>query len=846
MCRWMRGIRDPILVAALVLALGLAAVVCSSSLSWIGRTFPGFLVLQNGVVASAGLAHWPAARSGRIYQHELVRVAGRPLEAAERLPALLEELPRGAPVEFALRRAGVESVWHDVPRPFTASDFLLLHGTLLFCGIGLVGIAGVIRFLRGSDRVANGTSLALWVVGLYALTAVDLYGPYRFFRLHAFLECLLFAATFHCALVFPQPARLLVRSPWAVPAVYGAGFLLAGLMQLGLFEPGPYVLMHRVALNAFALALAAFIGRQIHAFLRPPSFEARQRVKVVALGTVAALTPQVAIMLASATSGGRIPENLMSFSGMFFPISLSYAVLRQDLFGVDRILRRTLNYALLTGFVGLVYAGLIVGFDRFFPGGDEGLVKTISAAVLVVMLLPLRDRIQNSVDRLFFRSAYDFRRLVETTSDKLASVRSLPVIAEELERPLRESFEPEFLALDVRSGAGGSMQRVLATGAPAHLDTSWVGSLDKPVELEGGGLAVPFRVDGQLVALLTLGPRRSGRFYGGDDRRLLQTLANQGAVALQNAIALESLAELNRGLEGKVAERTAELARTLDELRGAQSQLVQQEKMAALGQLVAGVAHEINNPVNFIKGNVCFVEEHTEALLDAFGQLEHAALERLPELAPEVARIRNTCDLDHVIEDLPRAFDSCRDGLERTTTIIRDLRSFSRHDGTERRKIDLREAIESTLGLLHSRLTDIEVVRDFEALPEVECLGGQMGQVLINLLTNAADAIGEEGRIVVRTRRGPPDFVTIEVEDDGCGIAPDQLERIFDPFFSTKEVGKGTGLGLAITYGIVSRHGGRIEVRSEPGRGSCFHVELPIQMREPASGAGVRDSREDA
>ncbi len=392
------------------------------------------------------------------------------------------------------------------------------------------------------------------------------------------------------------------------------------------------------------------------------------------------------------------------------------------------------------------------------------------------------------------------------------------------------------------------MQRILDSGAPEGLDATSFDPRDppdKPVELECGGLAVPFRMDGQLVALLTLGRRRSGRFYGGDDRRLLQTLANQGAVALQNALALETLGDMNRGLEEKVAERTAELAHTLDELRSTQSQLVQQEKMASLGQLVAGVAHEINNPVNFIQGNVCFLEEHTDALVKAFEQLERAALANGPDLAAEVSRIREECDLGHVIEDLPRAFESCQEGLDRTTTIIRDLRSFSRHDSSERQKVDLCEDIDSTLNLLQSRLTGVEVVRDFEDLPGVECLGAQIGQVFINLLTNAADATGEGGRIVVRTRRAPAGFVTVEVEDDGCGIAPDQLERIFDPFFSTKEVGKGTGLGLSITYGIVSRHGGRIEVRSEPGRGTCFHIELPVQMRDAGEDTTPAHSEEE-
>ncbi len=824
--------RDPIVFAGVVLTLAIAITVGVESLGWIGKTFPGFLVLENRVVASAGLAHWPAAQSGRIYQHELIAIDGDPVGTADEVARRLQALPANTPVEFTLQRGGEEIIWADAPRVFTRTDYLLLHGTLFFCGLGLAGIALAIRFLRGSDPVANGAFVSLWIVGLWALTAVDLYGPYRFFRLHALLECLLFAAVFHNSLVFPTPARLLTGRAWLVPSVYGLAAALGLATEIGLFDPATYVVVHRIAVNAFALSLVAFIARQIHAFVRPSSFEVRQRVKVVALGTVAALTPQVVIMFYSAFSGGRVPENLMSFSGMFFPVSMSYAVLKQDLFGVDVILRRSLNYALLTGMVLFGYAGLAVGFDTLSQSvGEPGGLSLVVGAAFVVALLPLRDRVQNGVDRLFFRSAYDFRRVVETMSGTIASVTRLDVIADELERALRESLRPEFIHLDVSSVPDGELQRILDTDSWGDADTPDIDVehlRDRPLDLPNDGLAVPFRVDGRLIGLLTLGRRMSGRYYGGDDRRLLQTLANQAAVALANAIVLERLAELNRSLEEKVEERTAELECSVSELRAAQTQLVQKEKLASLGQLVAGVAHEINNPVNFIQGNVCFLEEHVEALVSAFERIERVALAGKDDLANEIDAIRKDCELDHVFEDLPRAFASCKDGLTRTTTIIRDLRSFARPDNAAHVTVDIHDVIESTLSLLTSRLNGIELVRDYGELSPVECIRGQMSQVFMNLVTNAADAVSDGGRITIRTRSLDVDRVLIEVEDDGCGIPESEVDRVFDPFFSTKEVGRGTGLGLSITYGIVTRHGGRIDVHCVSGEGTCFAVELPV------------------
>ena len=177
----------------------------------------------------------------------------------------------------------------------------------------------------------------------------------------------------------------------------------------------------------------------------------QRSVKVVVLGTVAALSPQVVIMYLSARSGGQVPENLMTWSGIFFPLSLGYAVLRQDLFGVDAILRRSLNYALLTAFVATCYVGAFAAFGAISHGPNARVAFAIVLGVVSVMvLLPLRDRVQHAVDRLFFRSAYDFRRLVETTSARLASVTNLAVIAEGLQRALREALQPEWIALDVR------------------------------------------------------------------------------------------------------------------------------------------------------------------------------------------------------------------------------------------------------------------------------------------------------------------------------------------------------------------------------------------------------------
>jgi signal transduction histidine kinase len=304
-------------------------------------------------------------------------------------------------------------------------------------------------------------------------------------------------------------------------------------------------------------------------------------------------------------------------------------------------------------------------------------------------------------------------------------------------------------------------------------------------------------------------------------------LANHGAVAFENALALEQLRELNRGLEVKVAERTAEL-------REAQAQLVHREKMASVGQLVAGVAHEMNNPLNFLQGNIYVLRQFSECLVTSLEESQALIVEHVPERLKEVKEIRDRNDVDAILKDLGATLKACEDAVGRTTKIVAGLNTFSRHGRAQLSKVDIEEVLERTLAVLQGRLKEIDVRKEYGKPPKVECLADELAQVFMNLLTNAADAVERGGRIAVRTRLSGDSRVRIEVEDNGSGIDPAIQGRIFEPFFTTKEVGHGTGLGLAITYGVVTRHRGTIEMTSELGKGSRFTVDLPINFEGEA------------
>ncbi|MGE0080352.1 MAG: bacteriohemerythrin [Thiohalomonadaceae bacterium] len=291
-------------------------------------------------------------------------------------------------------------------------------------------------------------------------------------------------------------------------------------------------------------------------------------------------------------------------------------------------------------------------------------------------------------------------------------------------------------------------------------------------------------------------------------------------------------------LEREVAERTAELRdanarlerdkaeqqRLIARLRDTQGQLLQSEKMASIGQLAAGVAHEINNPIGYVKSNLNTLARYVEDLL------------RIADAAAHDAAVQQACgdiDLAFIRADTAGLLAETREGIERVQQIVRDLKDFSHVDQAEWQVTDVHNGLESTLNLVWNELKyKATVVRDYGDLPPVPCLPRQLNQVFMNLLVNAAQAIERKGVITLRTRRRG-DMAVIEISDTGAGIAQEHLGRIFEPFFTTKPVGKGTGLGLSIAYGIMEKHGGHIEVESAPGHGATFRLWLPLN---PAAG----------
>jgi signal transduction histidine kinase len=817
-------VRAGAIVIGLV-AVALATRTTITSAAWVGRTFPGFMVLDNRVVASIGLAHWSGALVPGLYQSQVVAVDGEPVESATAVYDRVAAHPPGTRIRYALAwRGGTRDVVIPSQR-FAVRDWLLLFGVYLLNSVVYLASGLVVWVLRPRASLGRGLLAFGTCFSLFFVTAMDLYGPATFFRLHVLLEALCPAAGLHLTLLFPQPHRF---APF-VWVGYLLSFLLLVPYQLTLYRPTAYTLFHSIATLYLGAAAVFFGARLIVQYVRGRSQLARQRVRVLTLGTLFGFALPGALFVASAITAGSLALNTGAFTSFIFALSLAYAVVKHDLFEIDAMVKRGAYYLLLTGAVSTAYVASVIVFNLMLRAGDvtdsPAFPVAFTLAVLVVFN-PLRTRLQAFVDRVFFRTHYDGARVLAEVGADLAAALTRDHIAALVRDAVLRAVPNSGTRVFVGRGEGGPLevggggQAVPAALLPVLTEGRLATAYDSPeayrdgaacdavraaLGVLGADIAVPLQHRGELVGTLTVGPKRSGLFYTAGDASFLRALAHQAAIALENAASYEALIALNASLEERVRERTAQLENAYGELKSAETQLVQSEKMASLGRLVAGVAHEINNPISFIAANVAPLKRRLAQAADA----EPAEAARLLGQAGEIV-------------------DVMARGAERTAHIVKDLRSFSRLGEATRKAFDVHEGIEVSLRLLASRWKDrITIHRDFGDLPLLEGDAGQLNQVFMNLLANACDAIHDRGSIWITTRvEGAEAVVTIR--DDGGGIAPEALERIFEPFFTTKDVGGGTGLGLAISHGVVTAHGGRIEVESTAGAGATFRIVLPL------------------
>ena len=331
----------------------------------------------------------------------------------------------------------------------------------------------------------------------------------------------------------------------------------------------------------------------------------------------------------------------------------------------------------------------------------------------------------------------------------------------------------------------------------------------------------PLKMEGRAIGAISVNRPGDVATFTEDD-------VQQGTTMLN----MVSLALVNMQLHIDQKQRVEELQQVNRKLEEAHNQLMQSEKMASIGQLAAGVAHEINNPIGYVYSNLGTLEKYVQdtfAMIEQYEQAEGMIGD--DAVRARIKAAREKLDISFLKEDLRALMSESRDGITRVKNIVQNLKDFSHVDASDEWHFaDLHKGLDSTLNIVHNEIKyKASVVKEYGDIPDVECLSSQLNQVFMNLLVNAAHAIEERGTITVRTG-GEGEQVWVEVADTGKGIKPEHLNKIFDPFFTTKPIGKGTGLGLSLSYGIIKKHGGRIEVQSEVGRGTTFRVWLPVRQ----------------
>lgn len=436
--------------------------------------------------------------------------------------------------------------------------------------------------------------------------------------------------------------------------------------------------------------------------------------------------------------------------------------------------------------------------------------------------------------------------LTNYVSAELVTACGEPVLAE-LEAALRRGIPK----------GQGLMWQVVETGKPLFIKDyanhpNSVPAFRHPAIGHIGIFPIP-ATDGTVMGVLTLEAQNLEKIQDTTQQEMLLAACRILGVRMERVKDRERLALANADLEStsqNLRQKAEELEQTLQELQQAQIHLVQSEKMSSLGQLVAGVAHEINNPVSFIHGNISHADRYFKDLLSLLQLYRQHYSPPVPEIQATIEEL----DLDFMMQDLPKLMSSMKVGAERIRDIVRSLRNFSRLDQADKKTVDIHEGIENTLLILNNRLKEqsnrpqVQIIKEYGDLPPVECYAGQINQVLMNIIANAIDALEDATKsclivnrkefqriptLRIRTEVVENSRIQITITDNGIGIAKSIQARIFDPFFTTKPVGKGTGLGLSISHRIVTeQHGGELKCTSVVGEGTEFAIVLPHALSE--------------
>ncbi|HEY8120807.1 MAG TPA: ATP-binding protein [Myxococcota bacterium] len=822
-------------VASLVLVIYGQATAPARAEPPIFTTSLGGLVIVSTVAPEAEAAG--VARGQRV-----LAVDGVPVQEWYRQRGW-ERIVDGEPVHYRLEQAGgrIADVELLPKRSGGAYERLLVpvFAALVAAGAIYLLVGVFVWRLRSGRTEAWSFLLFSSSMATTLFSAVHTFdAPFGYERM-AITQPLLGATMLHLFTRFPTEPPWILGRRWLRALPYGVA--LACIVMLPLERVG--VLRAGVAMNtgldlAFGGAVVSLGILAAERWRRRGSADTAA-ADLVLFGALVSFVPMALLFAVLLVAPVAVPMSLPLVWFGVFPLAVGYGIVRGRLFDVRGFARSSGAYGAATLAITGLFAALITfadaAFRRFNVNAESPLFSVVFLFLAILAFNPLRNRLQALVDRMFDRDRAGHRDALREISEAMVSMLSLGEISERLLLAIHETISVArsmVLLLDESSRvlqpsawrgewSEEARQFSLEASHPVarqlwmrrqELAAADFESAADPETRERcrevfgaleAQLLVPILFGVDLLGVIVVSEKLSGEKLGAEDRQLLRTLANQSAIAIENAQAFDEIAKLNETLESRVEERTRELERT-------QTQLLQSEKMRSLGQLVAGVAHELNNPIGFVHANLQLLPGYMDKLIEA------------QEAGGDASKPR---------EAIRKLLSRSREGTERVKNIVMDLRSFSRMDQAELTDADLNAELTRTLGLMEPRFKDgIRVERELGQLPLVRCYPAQLNQVFMNLVMNACDAIDGHGSVRVSTE--PREHgVRVSIADDGPGIPPAIRARIFEPFFTTKPAGQGTGLGLSISHGIVERHGGTLSVECPPQGGTVFRIDLPLVAR---------------